>query len=347
MAEPEQEPAESPEEVAANSEFKLTDREIIIAKGGDPDEASSGEEESLDEAADSEPEASEPETSETETSEPESWVTDKIRDRAKPYNLSDQDLEDFGSEDNFEKTARALDRQAAYFAGKEAKAKPGEESKDDDESAESDEKELDPFEKQQERIKKLKDEGYEEEVIDVLDKATELAASENKRNKELQDQLSLIQERYDLEEQDRQAKNFHDVMDTMDEELFGRTYVDGEYRDLPKEQDENRRKVWLGVDETANGIQATAERDGVSPEFPDNKTLIQQAADMKFGAQLRSQEQGRISRQVKQQSKRRRPVGSPAKKEAPVPVAQGPIDQSAETIANDPRVVEFWEKAQQ
>lgn len=329
MSEEGQEVPADQEDLEESAPVELTEREKIIASGGDPDEPQDEPqyESESPEVAETEP-ASEPVSSSSE----DSWITDEIRNVASSYGMGDDHLNNLGSELAFRQAAQVIDGTFANAAqdpdfGKQTKKEIPEDPEDSGDLPASD------FDA---KIEGLRESGYEDEVLDIL-------RGEHSANEYLKNELAEIQVRHEEEAMANHAIDFHDLVDKMDPDLFGVSFQDGEYQELSQDQDDNRRKLWTGMDTIAAGIYQTAARDGVQPQVPEDNVLAERAKMMLFSEQVQSQERKKISRQVQQQSKRRRPVGSASRNE---PVAAAPDQQSTE-IANHPKLVEFWNKAQQ
>jgi hypothetical protein len=319
------------EDLEESAPVELTEREKIIASGGDPDE--SQHEDESPEVAESEP-ASEPVSSGDE----DPWITDEIRQVAASYGMGDEHLNNLGSEMAFQQAAQVIDSTFANAAtdpnfGQQPKAEDSEESGDDPDSETKDQ----PLGNFDQKIEGLRESGYEDDVLDIL-------KGEHEANEQLKNELASIQLNQQQEAMANHAIDFHDLVDKLDPDLFGVSFEDGDYKALTQEQDDNRRKLWTGMDTIAAGIYQTAARDGVEPQVPEDSVLAERAKMMIFSGEVRDQERQKISRRVQQQSKRRRPVGSASRNE---PVAASPSDQQSTEIANHPKLVEFWDKANQ
>ena len=329
MSEEGQEVSADQEDLEESAPVELTEREKIIASGGDPDEPQyESESPEVDEAET----ASEPVSSSSE----DSWITDEIRNVAASYGMGDEHLGNLGSELAFRQAAQVIDGTFANAAQNPGFAEqPNDEPAADPAADPTDSPDplSDDFDQ---KIATLREAGYEDDVLDIL-------KSEHSSSEYLKNELAQIQVRHEEEAMANHAIDFHDLVDKMDPELFGISFKDGDFQDLTQDQDDNRRKLWTGMDTIAAGIYQTAARDGVQPQVPEDNVLAERAKMMLFSGQVQSQERKKISRQVQQQSKRRRPVGSASRNE---PVAANPDQQSAE-IANHPKLVEFWNKAQQ
>ena len=328
MAEEGQEVSNEPEEAEV---IELTEREQIIAGGGDPDDSQyeeSSEEEAVSEDHDDD-------SSGGDTAEPADspWITDNIRQVAASYGMGEEHLQNLGSELAFQQAAKMIDGTFANVANDPNFGQPVEQQHAES-ASESADPMVDDFNK---KIDALRDSGYEDDVLDIL-------KTEHEANVHLRGEITDIQVRHNDEAIANHAIDFHDLVDELNPELFGVSYADGEYRELTPEQDNNRRQLWTGMDTIAAGIYQTAARDGVPPVVPEDKVLAERAKMMLFSSEVQGQERKKISRQLQQQSKKRRPVGAASRSE---PAAIPSSDQQAIDIANHPALVEFWDKAQQ
>jgi ribosomal protein L17 len=329
------EEVDSPEVAQANSEFELSEREMAIARGEDPDmiEASEAapEEPAAEENTDPEPEPEKPETDQSPD-----WAGDDAREISEAYGL---DISDFDSEASFNAAANAFSKKFAEVGDEELTKETPEETSEESSSSEEDSPE-DLTGKFNERVETLREAGYEDDVLDLLRDQHEAVMTEKQHSEELRSQMEHLVERQQQDDLDRQAADFHSLADTLDESLFGQTFEDGKFTNISKEHDANREKLWNAMDVIANGMVQQAVREGKEPHLPSDKALAELALNMEFGTDLRGRAAKDVSRKVQQQSNRRRPVGS-AKASAPS-ATQQTKERSVEDIASDPRFEEFF-----
>ena len=155
--------AEEGQEVLTESEeaevIELTEREQIIASGGDPDDSQyeeSGEEEAVSEGHDDD-------SSGEDTAEPtdSSWINDDVRQVAASYGMGEEHLQNFGSELAFQQAAKMIDGTFANVANDPNFGRPAEQQA----VATDADPMVDDFDK---TIEALRDSGYEDDVLDIL-----------------------------------------------------------------------------------------------------------------------------------------------------------------------------------
>lgn len=349
------------------TELKLSDRELAIARGEDPDTVGqdtqdtgspdtgstdtgsqdAGGPESLPDAS-SAPEEVSPEQAPEEPTRA-NWWNDETKELAESYGLSDDDLGTFETEAEFRRAARLFDKQlvsspspdasssstASGEAGPEsgAKAEAKAEAKPVPEITEEDL--IDP--------QKYIDGGWDEEAIAM---AKALRKEQEYRLRVGKEMESLIAWKQQFEEhaaedmQRRAAEEFHSEADRINQELFGQVYDEsGTVRDIGESSNENRMKLWDAYHTLREGIISRAESAGEQPKLPSNRVLMERAFNLAFPDHKAQQ---RIEA-VKAQSAKRRSVGS---KGASQPRTSLNSDDPSE-IANHPELVAFWNKAQE
>ena len=315
-----------------DSEFELTERELIIAQGGDPDseeyqneEASEDIEESNISEDSGEIEGStEAETQEETQVDDGDWITEEVIEIADAYGIDDDEIVGFDDENAFYNAVTMIKKRL-----------PDEGEEEEHIEEEGDGNEF------LEKVESLREAGYEDDVLDLFREQYEMTSKEREANKHLTDEIASIQQNRQEEALAGQAMEFHNLVDNLDEDRYGRSFVNGQYVDLSKEHDGHREKLWDAMDTITSGIHRKAERDGVEPQYPSNNELAHEAELLAFADSIREEEQKNISQRIQQQSRKRRPVGSSSRRQAPTKS----VSNEAEDIANDPRLVEFWEKA--
>jgi len=151
-------------------EVKLTDREVALAKGEDPDDvgaevdddaAVDGGEEVCGDAEEGDDDGKEADsTDETDPGSGKTWLTDEIKALAGTYGLGEDDLADFDDERDFLRFARVLEKRGSV-AKKDDDAAPSKPVEDEGKKAEAAPEipRIDP-----EAYKKA---GYEDEVVNL------------------------------------------------------------------------------------------------------------------------------------------------------------------------------------
>lgn len=328
----------------------LTERELIIAGGGDPDAAPVAEEK----------EAAEPEKSEVETKAEEkkavddkevakgtdaqpasSWIDDTVKAKAKDYDLDEEDLKDFGTAEEFARATKILDKQKAKAV------KPAEKK------VELAKAEADP-EEQDEDIDPAKYAEYDEDVVKlakVAKKSREQVKAQAAEQAELKKAVQELMTRQQRADQQRVLVDFHDILESQDEDLFGRAVNKaGEPVELDAAKEDNRRKVYEQFVKLHNEEIAEAQKAGREPKLPPMRKLIEKATEMALAKELVARERKRVQDEIAAQSKKRRPVSGSTTRNNPVPAKKPQANDTASLvseIANDPQIAKFWEKAQE
>jgi len=324
-------------------ELKLTEREVAIARGDDPDtveeevrgQTAEVSEEEEGESAEAGVTNEEAET-ETEEAEDKGWVTDELAELAGTFGLQRDDLSEFTDADDFGRFARFAAKRfhPSVTAPQTAVEKSEQEvSREGAEVAEGDGKKpeaagkIDP--------QKFIDEGYDEQTV-ALAKA--LADSQTKLES-IEQLISQANRRQaEVDAQRAQAANvsaasyFHDAVDKLNPERYGSS----KDQDFKQAHDDNRRKLW----EAAESIAMDLERRQVPASL---ETVLKRAELFVFGEGIRKEQQVELANKIKGQSAKRRPVGRntrrPAGRQLP-----GESDDPVAAIANSPELVEFWKE---
>jgi hypothetical protein len=323
--------------------IELTQREIAIARGEDPDESPETvvEEESLAE----EPVVDEPQAEAAVEDVPS--ISDEIIGKAKVFGLSDDDIKNFGNERSLQLHVQLLEKiESLAGASKpvdddaaEAEAETdapiiGDSASDDlidlsiydgtadgmDESEAWDERSL-AIPKALRREQELRIET-QKQLEGVLNEVKRLSAYEAER------------------EQQRISDNFHTAVDQLGDRSLGSSRDEyGRPVRLTEAQIKLREKLFEEVDTLAGTLQEKAKRNGQSFDLSWEEA-VEKARVTAFGAP-KSSDKTR-SEALKKQSAQRRPVSTSAAANRRVA-----SDDSPESIANSPEIVAFWERAQQ
>jgi hypothetical protein len=349
-------------EAVESESVELTEREIALAQGLDPDtvgsEASTenrdGAGEVTDDAASSTPADQDESTAEsvgqpvkddgaigtpdggTEAAEPAvpAWIKDEHRELAKSYGITADDLQDFGSEQEFRRVGRMIDKQfAAQAAPVETPApqqavQPKAPATDNVSVTRPD---LDPD--------KFKAAGYDDEVLNVVKFAKEREAEFAKLQERLESQERANQEA----EYRRTYETLEATYDSMDGRRYGRrANKDGSQRELSRGERESRDRVNQAANTLAAGIIHTGK------QLPPIGILLQRAEALTFAEDIRAEERRKVQAAITDQSKRRRPVaGQRPVKAAARSGKPTTMNEYAAEVANSPAVVKAWNDAQE
>ncbi len=354
-------------EATEESTLELSEREIAIARGEDPDipleqaspadtEATGEAEVATDggdkggtEAADEtsaqvvgEPNAISPDAQEPAKDGKQggkeaaagSWIDADALALGQSYGLSDDELKGFSSADEFRRAARLFDRQLA--AGKlpagrpqdsqaAAEEKPGEQPEAKAEAVELD-------------VETYRKAGYDDDTIRLVQYAKGL----KEKVDAFEPQINEIRQSFAQQQQQQQIQVFHDAVDQLDEKTFGRS-IDkhGRFIPLPREADDNRRKLFGAMQTLSSGMLAQGQ------ELPPVSVLLKRAEQFAFAEEIESRAKRKVQEQLTAQSKRRRPA--PASRAARPTAArrQSGVGGQVSEIVDNPEIVKLWEQMQQ
>ena|GEM_PF-3179213 len=329
----------------------LTEREKLIATGEDPDKivldagAADGEGEVKEDAKGMEAQPSpdvqdEPaeEPAEVAAEEPaeeaaveEPWYKAHLGE-AGDYGLAEDDLKELSDEGEYRRLTMLLDRHLLRRPDGEPEDAPAtkESLKAEPEAETPAEDVLDP--------QKYIDAGYDEEVVSLVKRIADQSQRLDTQTKQLEELAEF--NRQSAVQQAQEARQyfvdaFHDVLDNMDVDRYGRSVVDDEVVPLTGRFDESRRKVFEAVTKITDSIVARTPA-GERPKIPPLQSLVRRAEVAVFG-----QPQSRDNR-VAEQSKRRRPVASSVRRS--LPKAQEADKDPVMDVVNNPDVVEMWNR---
>lgn len=246
------------------------------------------------------------------------WYTDDHKALAQSYGLSDADLAKFTDEADFSKHATFYDRDLATIAAKKLLAQEGQQAAgsqsppaaDASKSGQSGQKPPAPTDDDLDPQKYI-DAGYDEETV----KLVKFAKAQKDQLAQLQTLVTTIQaERQQAVETERAAaKNraFHDFVDTLHADRYGKSKDDtGRPQGISEQQDTNRRKIFEAADILLMGIEERAKATGQEPVLPPYAILIKRAEAMVFAEELAREQQEKLRKTMADQSRRRRPVAT-------------------------------------
>lgn len=321
---------------AAEAELELTEREVALAQGRDPDEVveavdekieadvSGGDDGGSDVSDAGEVEATEGDVSGTDAGASPAWLTEDIKAVAGTYGLSDVDLADLDSEDDFLRLARVLERRKPAAAGGEKKSnepaaaaeKPVAVAEQKVEPSKADEAPaIDP--------QKYIDAGYDEETV-ALARA---AASMQKQLQAIVPAVEMQRKSAEEAESRRIQGEFHQLADE-----FGRY---GKLEKLDRESDAKRQKLWEAAGAVASSILASGQK------LPPMKTVLQRAEIVAFGDEIMAERRAELAKKVQSQSSRRRSVGRTTTRKTGKAVLPGEADDPVAAIMAAPEIQKF------
>jgi len=308
----------------------LTEREIAIARGEDPDAAVEGGKEAeltpevgQDAAGQPAPEGGKDAAPPAVNAE---WVDDDVLGLARSYGLDENDVKQFDDAEAFRKATLLFDKKLLAEAGQKPadvvaapKAVPVADTVTDDPAA------IDP--------QAYIDAGYDEQTV-ALVKAHKQLADEVVR---LRAEAQAAQQRTAAEFERDRLLTYHDAVDQLDEKRYGRTLDNaGTIVPLTKEADDNRRKLH----DTAQ-LLATK-----SPPGTPLSVILKRAEKIAFAEELAAEERRVYQEKVAKQSAKRRPAAGRSKPIAAPVSADGDVDEAVD-IANRPEIVKAWNRMQE
>lgn len=272
------------------------------------------------------------------------WITDDIRLLARSYGFEDADLTEFSSAKEFDKAARLYERRLAALV--KPPEQPGTQPAGTQQPGQAEQDALPDLD-----LEKFKAGGYDDQTVELVEFTKKLADS----FKAAQDQVKFLKEQEDVrirQQQEMMVKahlqTFHNYVNTLDESRFGRT-VDktGKPLAIDPALEANRRKLFEQADIIARGIQSRAAMTGQQPVYPSFETIIKRAEAMAFADDIRQAERERVTKELREQSARRRPVGASKPLTGSRPAKDLPSAQSAAEIAAHPSIRKLWSKFQE
>lgn len=304
---------ESTSEVLKHPEMKT----LLSSFETDSDEP---EVEEVEAESGEEPEGEQAEVEPETEPEAESWVLDRDRRYAATLGLTEDALADFGSRDELEKFGRLM----SLAQKPEPKAEP----EPQPESAEYVDK---PFLPNGDiNVEWYRKHDYDEGQIALA----EAKAKDAKKLAEISQQFESLQGYLAEQHRDRDLNDFHDALDNLDGEFFGKTIAEGKAVVISEQLGRRRSDVFAQLDVAAESL---ARRLGHPPSMAQKVELAAQLAygnELKAAAEKRSAaaKKGHLSR-VAAQARKVRPVGS----QAPAQGTHTPRVTSKEVLA-DPQM---------
>jgi len=321
------------DEGAQDENMTLTDREVSIARGEDPETAGELEEDATEEADGMEAVEEEDGASEAEgTDADSSWVNDDVKKLAESYGIGEEGLSaNFQNESEFRRFAAMLSKYGVEKQGEQTVAEqnteeavePAQEKAHEeahDEAHDGAPAALDP--------KWFEENGYDEQTVKIVDTLVKSEALVQ----QLTDRIGKLEGM--LEESGKQQETA--LLERAIDDVGGRFGSSGSLSD---EQRAARDKLL----EAAEVVKQSLEKRGETTVTA--ATLLRRAELLAFGDEILAEESARakeaLADKVKKQSAKRRPVGRntkpPVRRELP-----GEAEDPVKAIANSPEVLEFW-----
>jgi hypothetical protein len=306
------------------NKIELTEREILLAQGDDPDSGLEPVEKEDAQQVESEADAGPGEAD--PPAEEKSWITDADREKAKAYGLSDEDLGLLETREEFGRFVKLSDAAASR------KPDPTADDPADEDEEEAGDK---PLTKDGRiNVQYYKDNDYDDGTVAAMEamrKAQDDAA-------ESKSYLSAIREQQEAAEYARHINEFHDAADELRPDHYG----DSNAGKLSAEFAQRRTELYEATRQVAQFIAYQQQEQGKPISVPPLKELVKRAEALAFGGNL-PKGQSKPAATARTQGNRVRPVGSSA---GAVGKPQKAASGDPADIANDPDVIEAWNRAQ-
>jgi len=281
---------------SGEEKLELTEREKAIAEGRDPEGVGTGEDQEVDaEAEDTEVDDKDADASDDgKDAAGSDWITDDIKELADSYELDEETLGSFESEQAFRLFASVLEKHVS----KEAETKPPEEKQPEAKEPESaeDVEEVD--------VSYFEQNGYDEPTV----KLAKAAASAHKMIRDLQARLEQSEQR--ITDVDRQREL--EIVNREIDELGGRF---GNSDSLTSAQQRAREKLLAALSLVDAGVEKLGGKPVSRAVKLRRAELLAFPDEVLSEAQVKQREE--LSQKVKKQSAKRRPVGRNTKPSAP------------------------------
>ena len=278
------------------------------------------------------------ESTEEDSSEPEEqdWVSE-VAELAASYGMDEDEVrETFKSKEEFERLSVVMDKQQALYM------------RQPESTPESYEKQPEPEEPSEVPglkadgtldLEWLQENGYDETSIAMFKKVHTL------------EQQAREQQAYVLaKEQYARDNAFHDSLDVIDPEFFGKSVDDdgNPIYDLPKEYADRRGRLAKEVRDVLypQMVQQNLKKGIVSE--PNMRLAVKRGINLVFGKEMAERESRKRGEALKKQAARRRPVNSTSQSAAARAASKRPSDEvitkesQVEELVNDEVLVNAW-----
>lgn len=318
-----------------DSSVQLTDREIAIAKGEDPDNPVEDVQEDVEDQPEAEVASAENEQVDEpeESSAEESVDVFSLGDRklAQKYGLTEEDLQKFGSPEALHHALDLFDRSGTKVQSQEDSTEGPAEESTEDAAAEEDGgalSELLGFKKLDVSKYENAEDPYDSDTLELV-----------KHVRKTEDLLEKITESIATAQSSKNAETFHDMLDKYPS-VYGNTMDNGKPVRINADFEKARQAVKDQAEVIYAGIVAK------KGDVPPMETIIEQAMMAVHGKNLSSAgSKSTRSQDLKKQSSMKRSVGSVATTKRRQSEDVDPTD--AKQIARHPDVEAFFKKAQE
>lgn len=326
----------------------LTDREILIAQGKDPDAIDAQVEEAnleqVEEVVENEGGEGGEDAPGGKDAPPTAWYNDTTKTLASEYGLGEDDLKAFSGESEFKKTVAFLERQRSQLLTPDQNKQAQEQVQNTPDEAELD-------------VEAYRKAGFDEETIKVVEAHNALSRQLKKQAEMFggfERQVEELRQFEAARQHQSFCNEFHAICDTLEDGLVGRsTDKLGGFVPLSETADSNRRKIFDAYVELyqkdLERASAEASRTGKSLAevgITPSRTLIEQAKTKALSKEIVAYEREKVQRDLQKQSKMRRPSAGASPRTGAAPAgASKPVDPVM-ALVNDPELIKFWNKSQ-
>lgn len=357
------------EELPITSPVELTERELALAQGTNPDavatETTVPSAEVSAEPVSTEAVPSGVGTDAASSTEAKSWITDEHRQLATSYGFNDDDLKDLTSADEFRRATRLIDRQLtssgqAFLAANQPNTQQTATPQTTQATTQAVANAQAAAKLAKIDVGALKAKGYDDDtialisnqnnVIDEVESLREERKQEREKFEQLNTSFSQWQQQQAQYARAAQVNAFHDAVDSLGDGRFGKTVSqEGRPVQLSPQEDALRRKLYETAETLAVGIVARAKAVNAQPQLPPLPVLLRRAQQLAFGDDIRAEAQRDMANKLSEQSKKRRPVASTRATQYVAPSKDGPktVNDLVKEVSNAPAVVEAWNQMQQ
>lgn len=329
----------------------LSEREIALARGEDPDKKP----EQVVEQIDPNPTTEQPqEAAEAQSGAEEhgsgkdaevdlSWVDEDTRALATSFGITDDDLKGVGGAEEFRRLTGILERTAPVRRQVEVPAVVTPAQVSQEVPAEGGKKKREKLDR-----KKYEAAWEDENSLAIVDAHNTLIDE----IEAMQGQFQSLQQFQAQQQVQRELDAFHDAVDAFNPERYGKTVDEkGRVGEISREHDDRRRQLFGAAMQVRQNIINQQTASGAKEvRLPPMSVVLKRADELAFGADNRAAERKRVHEEIRKQSQTRRPVGGRATK-TPAAAAStatgGNRYDPIQEVVNHPELVALWEKFQE
>jgi len=267
------------------------------------------------------------------------WYTGEVSEQAaRDYGFTEDDLNKFGSQDEFDRTKAFLDRQNQGFSQYlQSQQQPEQDKQEKPAQQPGAPKQWTAEEAEKVFGKFTAENGYDDEFVEFANIAKDLYAKQQQ-----QEQFINWQQQQAVE---KQINQWNQLIDDIDPDTFGKVF-DDDMRQRTIKPEAQKARDELGL--VAVSVAQSRASLGLAQLAPQD--LFKQAYQIQFADKVRTRENESRAQKIKQQSAKRRPVGGPKhNKVIAATLRENTLDDEAEnqSIMNDPDVKALLEKVQE